>query len=95
MALPRGELGWWSAAGVGNERGEETGDRLRRGVGAELLYPWVAFGGQDPYLPDDAARPGGGVLGEPTDVDAAVWARRVDVGLRRVDDRPAAGVEEV
>src|SRR5690348_9952169 len=84
-ASPRGELGWWSAAWVGDERGEETRDGLGASVEAELLDPRVSFGGHS-HLPDDAARPGGGVLGEPADVDTAVRARRVDVGLRGVEE---------
>jgi hypothetical protein len=58
------------------------------------LDPRLAFGGLYLDLPDDAALPGGGVFGEPADVDAAVGARRVDVGLRGVDDGPAEAVEE-
>ncbi|MFF2539544.1 hypothetical protein [Streptomyces cyaneofuscatus] len=46
-------------------------------------------------MPDDVALPGGGLFGEPADVDVTVRAGCVDVGLRGVADGPAEAVEKV
>lgn len=52
---------------MGNEGCDEPGDGLGRGIEAELLDPLVAFGGQDPHLPDDAALQAAGSSGsQPT-----------------------------
>lgn len=61
----------------------------------ELLDPCVAIGGLNPDVPDDVALPGGRVFGEPADVDTAVGAGRVGVGLGGVDDRSPECVQEI